>query len=76
MVGSGDDHDGRRLVVDLAEPGEPSRCPGADTVRVEGPRQWLTFAAESSAAPLVSDVASRYKIADLSILESNIEDVI
>ncbi len=66
----------RTLVVDLAEPGEPIRCPGADTVKVEGPRQWLTFAAESSAAPLVADIASRYKIADLSILEPNIEAVI
>ena len=45
-------------------------------MRIEGPRQWLTFAAESSAAPLVSDIASRYNIADLSILEPNIEDVI
>jgi len=44
--------------------------------KVEGPRQWLTFAADSSAAPLVADIASRYEIADLSILEPNIEDVI
>jgi ABC-2 type transport system ATP-binding protein len=36
----------------------------------------LTFAADSSAAPLVADIASRYEIADLSILEPNIEDVI
>ncbi len=66
----------RTLVVDLVEPGDPIRCPGADTVKVEGPRQWLSFAADSSAAPLVADIASRYEIADLSILEPNIEDVI
>ncbi len=66
----------RTLVVDLVEPGDPIRCPGADTFKVEGPRQWLSFAADSSAAPLVADIASRYEIADLSILEPNIEDVI
>ena len=43
--------------------------------KVEGP-QWLTFAADSSVAPLVADIAGRYEIADRSILEPNIEDVI
>ncbi|CAA9370184.1 MAG: Efflux ABC transporter, ATP-binding protein [uncultured Nocardioidaceae bacterium] len=66
----------RTLVVDLVEPAEPISVSGADTVRVEGPRQWLTFAAESSAAPLVAAVASSYDVADLSILEPDIEDVI
>ena len=66
----------RTLVVDLVRPDEPIRSPGADTVKVEGPRQWLSFAAGSSAAPIVADIAGRYEIADLSILEPNIEDVI
>ncbi len=66
----------RTLVVDLVEPGEPIRSLGADTVKVEGPRQWLTFAADTSAAPLVADIARRYQVADLSILEPSIEDVI
>jgi ABC-2 type transport system ATP-binding protein len=45
-------------------------------VRVDGPRQWLAFPTSASAAPLVSAVASRYPLADLSIREPAIEDVI
>ncbi len=66
----------RTLVVDLSEPAPAIETEGAETVRVDGPQQWLTFPAESSAAPLVADIASRYHVADLSILEPSIEDVI
>ncbi len=66
----------RTLVVDLSEPTDPIAIPGADTVKVEGPRQWLAFPAEASAAPLVAAVAASHDIADLSILEPDIEDVI
>ncbi|MBA3234086.1 MAG: ATP-binding cassette domain-containing protein [Propionibacteriales bacterium] len=66
----------RMLVIDLVEAVDPIVIEGAKTVRVEGPRQWLTFPAEASAAPLVSQVAAAYQVADLSILEPNIEDVI
>ena len=44
--------------------------------RVEGPRQWLSFPAEASAAPLVAAVAASYDVADLSIQEPDIEAVI
>ena len=44
--------------------------------KVDGPRQWLTFPADASAAPIVAAVAASYDVADLSILEPAIEDVI
>ena len=53
-----------------------SRSPGAVTRRVEGPRQWLSFPADASAAPIVAAVAASYDVADLSIQEPDIEDVI
>lgn len=39
-------------------------------------RQWLSFPADASAAPLVAAVAASYDVADLSINEPDIEDVI
>jgi ABC-2 type transport system ATP-binding protein len=36
----------------------------------------LSFPAEASAAPLVAAVAAEYDVADLSITEPDIEDVI
>ncbi|MER5866896.1 ATP-binding cassette domain-containing protein [Kitasatospora sp. NPDC002040] len=66
----------RTLVVDLAEAGPAISVPGARVVRVEGPRQWLAFPAEQSAAPLVAAVAERYPLVDLSVREPAIEDVI
>jgi ABC-2 type transport system ATP-binding protein len=66
----------RTLVVDLLDEREPIAVAGAETVRVEGPRQWLRFPAEASAAPIVSAVAAAYDVADLSIQEPAIEDVI
>jgi ABC-2 type transport system ATP-binding protein len=66
----------RTLVVDLAEPTEPLRVEGAEVTRVDGPRQWLRFPADASAAPLVADIAARHALADLSIHEPAIEDVI
>jgi ABC-2 type transport system ATP-binding protein len=44
--------------------------------KVEGPRQWLTFPHDASAAPLVAAVVAAYDVADLSILEPASEDVI
>ena len=66
----------RTLVVDLLDEREPIAVEGAETVRVDGPRQWLRFPAEASAAPIVSAVAAAYDVADLSIQEPAIEDVI
>jgi ABC-2 type transport system ATP-binding protein len=66
----------RTLVVDLVDEAPPISVPGATTRSVEGPRQWLTFPADQSAAPIVAAVAAAYDVADLSIQEPDIEDVI
>ncbi|OLE20192.1 MAG: methionine ABC transporter ATP-binding protein [Catenulispora sp. 13_1_20CM_3_70_7] len=66
----------RTLVVDLAAPGPPLEVPGAVVTRVDGPRQWLAFPADANAAELVSAVAARYGLVDVSIREPDIEEVI
>jgi ABC-2 type transport system ATP-binding protein len=66
----------RTLVVDLVDEAPPISVEGAETQRVDGPRQWLSFPAGQSAAPIVSAVAASYAVADLSIQEPDIEDVI
>ncbi|MFF1902519.1 ATP-binding cassette domain-containing protein [Kitasatospora sp. NPDC058218] len=66
----------RTLVVDLAEARPPIEVAGARVVKVEGPRQWLAFPAQQSAAPIVAAVADRYPMVDLSVREPAIEDVI
>jgi len=66
----------RTLVVDLVDAAEPIQVPGAITRKVDGPRQWLSFPADASAAPIVAAVAASYDVADLSIHEPDIEDVI
>jgi ABC-2 type transport system ATP-binding protein len=66
----------RVLVVDFARELPAVDVPGARTVRVEGPRQWLSFPASASAAPLVAEVAARYPLVDLSVREPAIEEVI
>ncbi len=66
----------RTLVVDLVDEAPAVEVPGATVRRVEGPRQWLSFPADASAAPIVAAVAAAYDVADLSIQEPDIEDVI
>lgn len=66
----------RVLVVDLERPLPAIEVPGARVLRTDGPRQWLSFPAAASAAPLVSAIADRYPLADLSIQEPAIETVI
>ncbi|MER5732321.1 ATP-binding cassette domain-containing protein [Streptomyces sp. NPDC002138] len=66
----------RTLVVDLERDLPPITVAGARVVKVEGPRQWLAFPAEASAAPLVAAVAAEYPLVDLSVREPDIEDVI
>jgi len=70
------DGSSRTLVVDLVDEAAPIEVAGAVTRRVEGPRQWLSFPAHASAAPIVAAVAASYDVADLSIHEPDIEDVI
>jgi ABC-2 type transport system ATP-binding protein len=66
----------RTLVVDLVDEAPPIEVVGATVRQVEGPRQWLTFPADRSAAPIVSAVVAAYDVADLSVQEPDIEDVI
>jgi ABC-2 type transport system ATP-binding protein len=67
----------RTLIVDLEEPAEPLKVPGARVVKVEGPRQWLRFRrAEVSAAQLTASVAAQAALVDLAIDEPDIEDVV
>jgi ABC-2 type transport system ATP-binding protein len=66
----------RTLVVDLVDEAPPVDVPGATVSRVDGPRQWLSFPADASAAPIVAAIAASYDVADLSIQEPDIEDVI
>lgn len=66
----------RTLVVDLVDTSPAIEVPGATVLRVDGPRQWLAFPAEASAAPIVAAVAAAYDVADLSIQEPDIEQVI
>jgi len=66
----------RTLVVDLVDERPPIEVPGATVRRVEGPRQWLSFPADASAAPVVAAVAAGWDVADLSLQEPDIEDVI
>lgn len=66
----------RTLVVDLERELPPIELPGARVVKVEGPRQWLSFPATESAAPLVARIAAEYPLMDLSVREPDIEAVI
>ncbi|MEU2430465.1 ATP-binding cassette domain-containing protein [Streptomyces sp. NPDC007861] len=66
----------RTLVVDLARELPPIEVTGARPVRVEGPRQWLSFPASASAAPIVAAIAAEYPMVDLSVREPDIEAVI
>ena len=69
--------DERTLIVDLEEAEPPLEVPGARVVRVDGPRQWLTFRRdEVSAAELTAAVAARARLVDLAIEEPDIEDVV
>jgi ABC-2 type transport system ATP-binding protein len=65
------------LVVDLYEPRPPIEVPGATVARVDGPRQWLKFRrGETSAAELIATVAASVPLADLSLEEPAIEEIV
>jgi ABC-2 type transport system ATP-binding protein len=70
----------RTLVVDLTEPGRPlDDVPGTELIAVEsgGLRQRLSFSPTTvTAAQVLSDVASRAEIRDLTLEEPQIEDVV
>ena len=63
-------------MVDLATSVRPIEIPGAKVVKVDGPRQHLTFPTTTKAAPLLSQIAAYYPLVDLTISEPTIESVI
>jgi ABC-2 type transport system ATP-binding protein len=54
----------------------PITIEGATVVKVDGPRQHLSFPASTSAAPLVAQIAATYPLVDLSVAEPTIESII
>ena len=67
----------RTMIVDLEEAAPPLDVPGARVVRVDGPRQWLSFRRdETSAAELTAAVAARSHLVDLAIEETEIEEIV
>ena len=65
------------LVVDLEEAAPPLDVAGATVERVDGPRQWLRFRREhTSAASLLSEIASKAAVRDIAIQDPDIEDVV
>jgi ABC-2 type transport system ATP-binding protein len=66
----------RTLVVDLAKPAEPLRIPGVRVSQVDGPRQWLAFPADGSAARVVAAVMAEHEVLDIAVREPDIEDVV
>jgi ABC-2 type transport system ATP-binding protein len=64
----------RELVVDLAEDYADVDVPGAAVVERSGRRVIYRFPrAESAATAVIQDLARRYRIADLTVRESDIE---
>ncbi len=66
----------RQLIVDLPAPAAPLEIPGVRVIKVEGPRQWLTFPAATSAAAVINEVTTRTAVVDLSLREPDIADIV
>jgi ABC-2 type transport system ATP-binding protein len=67
----------RQLTVDFYTEDIHLSHPKAEIIKIEGQRAFLKFKkTEISAADLISDIAKEYQIKDLSLEESNIDDVI
>ncbi len=66
----------RVLVVDLADTPAAFAVPGATLTRAEGRRRWLSFPRTVSAAAVIERVLAAYDIADLTLEEPDLEDVI
>jgi ABC-2 type transport system ATP-binding protein len=67
----------RTVVVDLEEEAAAIRVPLAETIRVEGARQWLRFdRRETSAADVVAAVVAQRPVRDLAVEEPRIEDLV
>jgi len=69
--------DHRVLVVDFAEAPATIDLPGAQLIRREANRAWLSVAhGDGRMAELVPELFHRYRVRDLSVQESEIEDVV
>ncbi len=67
----------RTLVVDLDEDVAEPHVSLARVKRREGPRLWLSFRRDEVSAPeVISQVASKYKVRDLTLEEPDIEEVV
>ncbi|MDL4776408.1 ATP-binding cassette domain-containing protein [Spirillospora sp. NBC_01491] len=66
----------RMLVVELARPGPPVVLDGIEVLRTEGPRQWLRLPNAVNAAAVVSALAERHEVRDISLREADIEEVL
>lgn len=66
----------RTLVVDLERADEPLELASGRVVRTDGPRQWIRFEPDVSAAAVVAEVTARAPVRDLAIEEPDIEDLI
>jgi len=64
----------RTLIVDLQAPADPLDLPGTRHLRSQGPRQWLELT--GAPAPAIAAAAAHHPIADLTLHEPGIEDVL
>src|SRR5690606_41665847 len=62
------------LIVDLQAPADPLDLPGTRHLRSQGPRQWLELT--GAPAPAIAAAAAHHPIADLTLHEPGIEDVL
>ena len=66
----------RMLIVDLLHPAAVDEVEGARVIRADGPRLWLAIPPTVNAAAVVAGVAARYEVADISLREPGIEDIV
>lgn len=67
----------RTLVVDFNEEIQSIDVPHAEIVQQVGPRIWLRFdRTETTAAALISSLAARYPVRDLTVEEPEIESIV
>ncbi|MEM9563765.1 MAG: ATP-binding cassette domain-containing protein [Actinomycetota bacterium] len=66
----------RTLVVDLERAAPALDLAQGTVVRTDGPRQWVRFDRQVSAAELIAEVTASAAVRDLTIEEPDIEDLI
>ena len=68
----------RTLTVDLHfEPKSFTPPPGTTVLAEDGPRKWLSFHQNDvSAVEVIKDLVDRYQVRDLSVRETDIEEIV